>query len=939
MKLFNAIFLDLTKPILIILTLWGNTNSQTNQFADDPIFSHDSGFYRSSIQVSISAPSSGAIIHYTLDSSDPTETSPVYAAPIVIETTTVIRARAFQAGVEPSKIISHTYILNKTFAIPTLSVITDPSNLWGENGIHLYFDNRGDEWERPATIEFFESDGSPGFSADVGIRIHGGTSRAFAKRSYRYYFRSEYGPKKLHYQLFPPKSTDEFNCFVTSASFQDAPGNSAYESGTLLRDAILHELGQRIEPDISLGIRPVALFLVGKPWGIYNAIERIDRDFLESNFGIADCDIVENSSEAREGTMARWDELMDFFESNDLSSPENFEIAQSLIDIHNFSRYHIVEIYSGNMDWPDFNNFAYRGYNPGDKWKWLLWDLDNAFAYISANTFEFATADTIRGTLFLRKLLENKNYRVYFVNECADLLNTVFQPDHVKTIIDSLAAIIRNDIDYETNRWGGTREEWENNVLFLKNFADQRSERLWRYMLWEFDLEEKHLLTVNTPVGGQGKVKINNISISEFPWQGYYFKNIPIELEAIPNLGFKFNGWSDTSVSNDQKITLNMTADFAIHPIFVPDAQKIEVIINEINYNSAANFDPEDWVELYNPTDQSMDLSGWHFRDNADHDFQFPVGTKIAPQGFLVLCRNQVAFHQLFPDVANYMGDFNFGLSSDGDAVMIYHSTDVLIDAVCYEDELPWPVAADGNGPTLELIDPKLDNRSPENWRASPLHGSPGMPNLYQPAVTRLVVKSKNASTSLTSSRDVKIEMNENDPDGQVIKWLVNESPDLPSLESFVLSARPTDYHIEGAPGLVTIYGWVLDDDSQISRLTDSSHASIRLKLLEPLKLKFQIRSQSGFGQDTLLSNYPNPFNQTTNISFKLSQPNEVHLTIYNMMGAMIKNLVSESLPAGSYETLWDGTDNNGLLVTSGIYIVQIRSAKLNQDRKILFMK
>jgi hypothetical protein len=940
MRLFSGIGMNSVKFVLLILLIVGTVNSQTIPLAEELVFSLNSGFYADSIQVSLSVSAPGAIIHYTLDCFDPTEVSPIYTKPIEINTTTVVRARTYQAGYDPGKIITHTYILNQAFSIPTLSLITDPSNLWGERGIYDNPDNRGDEWERPATIEFFEINGSLAFSSDVGIRIHGGTSRAFEKKSFRYYFRSEYGQSKLNYQLFKPKEIDEFKRFVTSASFQDAPGNSAYGSGTLLRDAVLHEIGRRIEPNISLGNRPVALFLVGKPWGIYNAIERIDQHLLEINFGIKAGDIIENFSEALEGTRDRWDEMIAFLKSNDLSLPQNYEIAQSLIDIQNFTRYYILEIYGGNMDWPDYNNFSYRGFNPGDKWQWILWDLDNAFAYISANTFELATDDTIRGTLILRKLLENDNYRVYFLNECADLFNTVLQPENVKMIIDSLAAIIRNDIDFEVNRWGGTIEEWENSIQFLKNFADQRPERLCQFILWELDVEDRHLLTVDNPAGGNGKVRINNIFIAEYPWQGYYFEDIPIELVAFPNFGFKFKGWSDSSHANEQKITLNMKADYTIYPVFELDLQKAEVVINEINYQSAPDFDPEDWVELYNPMDQAIDLTDWHFKDNDNaHDFKFPDGTMIAPKGFLVLCRNTVVFQQRFPEVTNYMGNFNFGLSGEGDAVRISHSTFALIDSVCYEDKLPWSVEADGKGATLELIDPHADNSLPGNWRASPGHGSPGKSNRYLPEVTSFVVKNKNDSMRYTNSRDVLVEMTDNDPDGQVVKWLINESPAIPAPDDFILTVRPANYHIESDEGMVTIFGWVLDNDRQVSKMTESSCARIDLALFDPMKIKPLNEKQDQPGQDDLLSSYPNPFNQATNIKFKISQQALVRLTIFNMRGEVIKCLIDETIPAGSYQISWDGRDNNGLIFPSGIYIVQVRSAKVNLNSRILLMK
>jgi len=1191
MKALRDFSINLLILISLIISNSTVTKSQANLSAEVPIFSHSSGFYSGSIRVSLNVSSPNAIIRYTLDCSNPIQENPVYTAPIEINQTTIVRARTFEADYVPSNIISHTYILDQQFSIATLSLVTEPANLWGDSGIYSHYDNRGDNWERPATIQFFESDGSLEFSSNIGIRIHGGRSRVFEKKSFRYYFRGDYGQSELYYQLFKPREIHEFKRFVTSASFQDAPANSAYGSGTLLRDAVLHEIGRRIEKDISLGTRPVVLYLVGKPWGIYNAIERIDRHLLKIKFGIDYCDIIENYTKAREGTMDRWNEMIAFFESSDLSLPQNYEKAKSYIDIQNFTRYNIVEIYGGNMDWPDNNNLAYCGRNQGDKWKWILWDLDNSFAYVSANTFELATDENSRGSLILRKLLENKEYRTYFLNECADCFNIILQPDNVIAIIDSLASIIRNGIYFEVDRWGGTIEKWEESVNFLKTFADNRLNRLWQYILWEFDVNDKHLLTLQIPQGGQGKVRINNICIDQYPWSGYYFKDVPIELEAVPDAGFKVKGWNDSLLSKEKQISLIMKKDYTIYPIFEQDTQTVEIIINEINYNSATNFDPQDWVELYNTSDQTIDLRGWHFKDNDDaHDYEFPSGTTIDPHGFLILCRNQIAFHNLFPEVTNYIGDFSFGLSGNGDAIRILNSSFILIDSVNYDDKSPWPTEADGKGTTLELIDPQLDNTLPENWRASPGHGSPGKSNFYLPEVTGFIVKDSSSATTFTNSRDVLIEMTEADGDGQVVKWLINENPDLPTPDDFTLTDRPTSYHIESNERTIAIYGWVVDNDGQVSNLTFNSHASINLDLTKPnftanvlsskqleiifsepvvgandsnnyeitpsldsvsvtclgenryylttrqdqdsriiyhlmisnvidsagnvlakeqfsfggyggiykpLELKLIKASQCNFGQDwnnaidgdirgwdgtvkaqggscfalfafsdeklhtvhkirlltdsgigaseqwirefkievsdinltsqnfvpvlqakkiggnweefsigavvarylkleviqpssgwcqiaefevlgldscriltaqksvpnpdystsekwttfdesancvqnddhTVFSNYPNPFNERTNIGYKLSSPSHVNLTIYNLMGEEIDTLVDEWKSAGNYQMSWDGRDNNGFTVPSGIYILRMRLDQSNQSRKILLMK
>ena len=69
-----------------------------------------------------------------------------------------------------------------------------------------------------------------------------------------------------------------------------------------------------------------------------------------------------------------------------------------------------------------------------------------------------------------------------------------------------------------------------------------------------------------------------------------------------------------------------------------------------------------------------------------------------------------------------------------------------------------------------------------------------------------------------------------------------------------------------------------------------------------------------------LLQNYPNPFNSQTKISFSINQGGIVKLTIFNITGQLIKQLVNEHKVPGVFKTVWDGTDNYGRTVSSGIY-------------------
>jgi PKD repeat protein len=91
--------------------------------------------------------------------------------------------------------------------------------------------------------------------------------------------------------------------------------------------------------------------------------------------------------------------------------------------------------------------------------------------------------------------------------------------------------------------------------------------------------------------------------------------------------------------------------------------------------------------------------------------------------------------------------------------------------------------------------------------------------------------------------------------------------------------------------------------------------------------------------QNALFSNYPNPFNPTTSISFSIERDGFVSLDIYNIRGQKIKSLVSENKATGNHSVVWNGTDESGRNVGSGIYFYRIITDKFTSTKKMVLMK
>ena len=149
---------------------------------------------------------------------------------------------------------------------------------------------------------------------------------------------------------------------------------------------------------------------------------------------------------------------------------------------------------------------------------------------------------------------------------------------------------------------------------------------------------------------------------------------------------------------------------------FVPTT----VVINEINYNPLG-ISPTEFVELYNPGDEVLDLSGWSITNAIS--YTIPPGTTLSPGNFLVISDSPPKLAELYQITS--LGPFSNQLNSVGETVELRDDAGNIIDEVDYGIGFPWPTAAAGGGASIELIHPTLDNDLAGSWRASNTNGLP----------------------------------------------------------------------------------------------------------------------------------------------------------------------------------------------------------------------
>ena len=459
----------------------GNANKAGNDqvSAAAPDYSTAGGFYNEPLSLELTSPTSDANIHFTLDGSDPTAQSPLYNTAISIDKTTIVRAVAVKSGMAASRVSSTTFFMNMRPALndlPVLSLVTDPDHLWDEQtGIYENPLESGDAWERPVSVEYFEKMGEPGFSANAGIRIHGGASRLphkSAKKSFRLYFRSDYGITELEYPIMPSTENTVFDRLVLRAGFNDAWIHwldLERELTTYVRDPLVRDVYASMGHPASHGDF-AHLFLNGEYWGLYNISERYDDDFCDTYIGGGEWDVIKpgpdsdrNAIEAAEGDLEAWNEFDDWFRRNNLARSSAYETLKTYVDIESFIDFYILNIYAQNYDWPRHNWYATRNRDNG-RWIFLPWDSEYAFG--SGNkgfSYSMNMWDVIDGQtsyplpLLYSKLRNNTHFRNAVADRFFELLTTQLSQEHVLELLNSRLEQIRSAIPFEAERWGTAR--------------------------------------------------------------------------------------------------------------------------------------------------------------------------------------------------------------------------------------------------------------------------------------------------------------------------------------------------------------------------------------------------------------------------------------------------------------------------------------------------
>ncbi|HZV68589.1 MAG TPA: CotH kinase family protein [Saprospiraceae bacterium] len=310
--------------------------------------------------------------------------------------------------------------------------------------------------------------------------------------------------------------------------------------------------------------------------------------------------------------LSDFQETQDFIFDNDMTVQANFDSVAAMIDLQSLADYVIVNSASVCSDWLNWNTGWWRGTNPDGghtKWGFILWDNDATFGYyinytgipdttanaspcdvetlvekdsvfydeyleLAQDTFTdpstgityfpgdtlyylpagwyYLIADANDHMASLLKLRTNPEFNRFYISRYIDLMNTMFNCDTMLTFLESQYDLIKPEMARHISRFGGSMQEWEHNYQKLKHFITQRCERLPEVMTTCYNIDGPYDVTFDVDPHGEGSLKINTLTINEFPYTAKYFGGLETRVEAVvrdPSL-YKFDQWETEQTSS-----------------------------------------------------------------------------------------------------------------------------------------------------------------------------------------------------------------------------------------------------------------------------------------------------------------------------------------------------------------------------------------------------
>jgi len=722
-------------------------------FVGDTIFSFDRGFYRTPIEVAITTSEAGAHIRYTIDGTEPTAVrGRVYDGPIRISRTTVLRAAGFKADFVPTNVDTQTYLFTADIIRqsgmstsitqhPTYGPRMDAS-LTSIPSLSLVFQGDISRTEKECSVEFIDFEaGSSQF--DVGMSRYGNYVTNFAKRSMRLSFRSLYGPSKLRFPVFDGHEyttapAEQFEALDLRSGNHDMNQRGAYLSNRFTDDA-MDAMG-----NIAPHGRFVHIYINGVYWGQYHMRERWNAAMLAEYFPgrKEDYEAINANNTGNnfldgipyDGTGRLWSQTKSL-----VRGALPFERSARHLDIANVIDFMLLWV-SGNSE-SEFRSAGAVRF--GVPFKFFMKDADGFLRSPGHSVTHNGPIDAMARF----RSQAHPDFKILL----ADRIHKHFFNDGALTVAQNIARLrgrvneTRFSFYAESARWGfRTPSSWQS---YQNNLLSSHFRSLTQTMINRF----------------VGAGMYPNLEAPSFNQHGGIIASgFDLVMNAPAGTIYYTTDGTDPRVSGTGAISA--TASIYSGALMLEDTSLVRARVRNGNVWSALNeatfaidsmglvvsefmYDPlppseaeiaaghtngEDFefFELLNAGPSAIDLNGIVLDEGITFDFSAGSITSLAPGARLLVVEDLAAFEFRYGAGHPIAGQYSGKLQDAGEMVRISNALDATLIEFTYDNNLPWPLAAAGDGASLVLVDPSSgpDHNDPASWSASATRGgSPGL--------------------------------------------------------------------------------------------------------------------------------------------------------------------------------------------------------------------
>jgi len=651
-------------------------------------FSHTDHFYDKDVSIEISASIPAAVIHYTMDGSEPTAESPEYTEPVFLKAygknehlAVTIKAVAVLDDII-SRPFVHTYFVGtdvfERFDTLVFVLSTNDEYLYDyDTGIFVEgitreefirenprahinppspanFNWRGMEGERPVYVEAFEATGERVVAQAAGLRVHGGWSRSALQKSIRLIPRNEYEPGqgKFHFDFFPDDTiSDGFDTPLGKYDQLILRNGANDRDFGMLRNEVGYELARMAELSMVSPVRPVSIFLNGEYYGFAWLQVRVNAQYLQDKFsaptrdfqivGMGERWIDTEDPEEREAV-----EYLHEFYDKDLSNDRIFAEFEQLVDVDQLLLYYGLQTFLGNHDWPDNNLKLWRYTGPQEeglapeldgRWRHIVFDLDWILGLyedkpnVHRPSFqEMMNRRNDRYSYMLNALFKRPEMVDKYAMIMCDIAANIVTENNVNNLINELFGASRNELEHafaakRYSHWVSF-DTVEHNHNNMRFVARGRYEYIFQ-ILSEFFEWEDSMFTVE--VTGADAYIGTQISRST-----RYFDHLIIPLRPVQHDHTVFDHWKvNGRMINTPEITVSL-AD-AVNGVV-----KVELVTNEelpvLMFREAFGSSERNGCVLFNPGSEVVSTDGMYMTNDPENPFLWALpDSRVEPGGIL----------------------------------------------------------------------------------------------------------------------------------------------------------------------------------------------------------------------------------------------------------------------------------------------------------------